>query len=695
LSYIPSEYASLFGDSDSTVITPAILGSVEIVANSPLNEGDTISFVMPAVNETTESVTVRFKRDGVVFGQAVVYAVPDPNFPIPDTPVYTTVTGDVGSTFRVELTPTGNGQVGVPVQSSASGVVLATTPDNEAPDLVDALTEFTGLAEEDDGIVYNSGLQAYVQRSKTTLLTGLVVPVTHELQALRYTGSNPDWDTYGAEITTLPGLEDFDGSEDGVWLSTGGATDGTRQYLDLRWRELTTNTFSPALATPKFFDAIVPTQVEVPVPLPPGGLNGTPNETLSAATQVALKAALDARISSGNTAEWIITLPNGNYGNLNLGSRQLPGRTILRAANVSGAKFSTIDMSSCKNIVFQLVDVDKTLGGGSSFSIVRMNSAQYCGFEYSRAYVGPIVVATSVPYGWAYQSTYIVEISGTGAANSKFCTVRGNLLKGPCDKHIYLNGATDCEISGNVSENGGSDFVMFGWGHRNKFIDNWGPRAYYPSWNAETGWAHNDFIQTYSLGTTSTDSVYRGNIIMMGPLGLQSNPRQGLFSSASYGSGWDYEDNIIVTNSSHGITAGPNMSSMRARRNTLLRPIDAAGNLKTTQFNLVGAIELLDNVQCGLSGSTSMGSSGVNFIMKTGDYDASLAGYVAPYLDSTLYGCRPVAGTPFHWDYPGAKKGAWNKFGRVIVNKEGIPLAGTEAYTSWKAQYDSLNEIIA
>jgi hypothetical protein len=267
-----------------------------------------------------------------------------------------------------------------------------------------------------------------------------------------------------------------------------------------------------------------------------------------------------------------------------------------------------------------------------------------------------------------------------------------NLISGLCDKHIYINGATDCEISDNVSENAGTDFVMHGWGHRNKFLRNWGPRAYYPIWNADTGWAHNDFIQVYSLGATSQDLVFHDNVIMFGPNGIQNLPRQGLFSSKSYGSGWDYEGNILMTNSLHGISAGPDMSSMRARNNTLIRGIDIPGEQRFVQFNLQGAIEMNLNVQSSSAGSTAMGSNGLNIPMKAGDYSAVLAYYTAPYLASGFYDLRPVSGQPTHWSYgAGQKMGAWARF-RDVIEGGAYPKIGPAA-AAWKAWYDPKNQI--
>ena len=117
-----------------------------------------------------------------------------------------------------------------------------------------------------------------------------------------------------------------------------------------------------------------------------------------------------------------------------------------------------------------------------------------------------------------------------------------------------------------------------GWGSRVSFLRNWGPRAYYPNYDTTSGWAHNDFIQCNSQSVTVVGNILRGNVIMHGTGGLLGNPRQGLFASKSYADGWDYEDNIVCSNSVHGFTLTPYASNTRARKNTALRCIDAPGD---------------------------------------------------------------------------------------------------------------------
>ena len=133
---------------------------------------------------------------------------------------------------------------------------------------------------------------------------------------------------------------------------------------------------------------------------------------------------------------------------------------------------------------------------------------------------------------------------------------------------------------------------------------------------------------------------------MSGPEGVQSPPLQALFSSQTRGSGWDYEGNIICSNSVHGLSCGPSgqFSGIRARKNTVLRCIDARGDQHSVQLMLAGAVELDRNVQCAIAGNRGMGANGLNIVMRGSDHTGSLDYYTAPYLASSFYDLRPVEG---------------------------------------------------
>ena len=422
-----------------------------------------------------------------------------------------------------------------------------------------------------------------------------------------------------------------------------------------------------------------------------GSTGGEASQVLAAATQAALKAALDARIASASATEWILDLPNGNYGNLNLNGRQMPGKTILRAQNQAlGAKFSGLEMSGCRNITFQFVDVDRSIGGAGGYG-VRMAPAQDCGIEYSRIYVGGIV-ANSGRSGWAPNVSYAIELNNDGGTRTERIRIHMNLLSGPSSKHIYVNGAFDCEISDNVGENVGDDFIHMGWGSRVSFLRNWGPRAYYPDYNTISGWAHNDFIQCNSQTITVEGNVLRGNVVMHGTQGLMGNPRQGLFSSKTYAANWEFEDNILCTNSVHGITLTPNVTGTRAFRNTLIRTVDAPGDQMKCKFQLDGTGGSAgENVFCSHAGDTSGGSNSLA-IVTANNLDASLAYFTNPRMAASFYGLRPIEGTVNHWGYAKGKPlGAYQRFRDVILGGA-YPKIGPAA-KAWKTWYDPKDEI--
>ena len=190
--------------------------------------------------------------------------------------------------------------------------------------------------------------------------------------------------------------------------------------------------------------------------------------------------------------------------------------------------------------------------------------------------------------------------------------------------------------------------------------------------------------------TTSSTATCRWS----GPQGAQNLPFQSLFSSKSQGSGWDYEGNIVCSNSVHGLSCGPaeTFSNTRARKNTVLRCIDAGGGQHTVQIMLAGAVEMNWNVHCAIAGNRGMGANGLNIVMRGSDHTASLDYYTAPYLASSFYDLRPVEGQPTHWDYSGGQPlGAYERFRDVILNGA-YPKIGPAA-AAWKAWYDPKNQI--
>jgi hypothetical protein len=320
-----------------------------------------------------------------------------------------------------------------------------------------------------------------------------------------------------------------------------------------------------------------------------------------------------------------------------------------------------------------------------------MAPAQDCGIEYSRIHVGGIVT-NSGKSGWAPNVSYAIELNNDGGTRTERIRIHMNLLSGPSSKHIYVNGAFDCEISDNIGENVGDDFIHMGWGSRISFLRNWGPRAYYPDYNVNSGWAHNDFIQCNSQTITVEGNVLKGNVIMHGTGGMLGLPRQGLFSSKTHASNWVFENNIVCTNSVHGITLTPNVTGTSAYRNSLIRCVDAPGDQMKCKFQLDGTGGSAgENVLCSHAGDTS-GGGGSLTIVTAKDLDASLAYFTNPRMAASFYDLRPVAGAVTHWDYvKGKPLGAYGRFRDVILGGA-YPKIGPAA-TAWKTWYDPKEQI--
>jgi hypothetical protein len=194
------------------------------------------------------------------------------------------------------------------------------------------------------------------------------------------------------------------------------------------------------------------------------------------------------------------------------------------------------------------------------------------------------------------------------------------------------------------------------------------------------------------------DNVIKGNVYMVAKNGFPALPRQAIFGSKTKASGWLYEDNIICSNSYHGITitgtgGSADISNMTAVNNTVLRCIDMPQpDQHIAVISLQGGTGLARNVQCNYAGNTSMGANGLNIPMLNNDYTASLAYYTAPYVASSFYDLRPVAGKVTHWAYSGGTPiGAHQRFYDVIVGGA-YPKIGPAA-TAWKTWYDPKSQI--
>jgi hypothetical protein len=429
------------------------------------------------------------------------------------------------------------------------------------------------------------------------------------------------------------------------------------------------------------------------------------DQTLAAATGAALLEALEARIAGGSAEPWVIHLPPGNYGALNLDDRQLPGKTVLRSADYpsTGAEFTSISAERARNIEFEFVKVSRA-GRGFIDYPVNLSGARHVGFRYSDIDFGE-VVRNAHPRGWVPAATWGIRIWTDELTKTRpqDITFYMNHIHGPATKGVYIASADRVRFEENVFEDIGADDVHVGGAtFFLDFVNNWGSRRKWPLWSPTGGWEHTDFIQlnTYPNPTGWIRDVnFVGNVVLVGEWDPSATtPAQALFAGQTRAERIVYDNNIISANSPHGITlgilAGVTTTGNRARYNTALRVIDDF-RFKThheVKISVPGSVETTRNVICALAGARI--GDGLVIPMQGGDapdYTASRDYYTNPATYASFYDYRPVAGQPTHWAFAGDRQGAFQRF-RDVIEGGKHPKLGPAA-AGWKASYDPRNQI--
>jgi hypothetical protein len=427
------------------------------------------------------------------------------------------------------------------------------------------------------------------------------------------------------------------------------------------------------------------------------------NQTLASATGAALLAALQARIASGTTAPWVIHLPPGDYGSLNLANYVMPGRTIIRSANfpATGATVRSIDLTRAENLEFEFVKVSR-VGLGFMGYPIDLSGARKIGFRFCDLDFGP-AVRNEQPRGWLANATWGVRIYKTAAGErAQDITFYMNYIHGSASKGVYIGAADRVRFEENVFADICAVDIHVGSAINTlDFINNWGSRRKWPSWSAEGGWEHCDFIQlnTYPAGGWIRDVNFIGNVVLMGQWDpMATSPAQMLFASKTNTERVLYDNNIVAGNTPHGITLGASVDGPgggnRILHNTALRVIDdfRFPTHHETKISVAGLVEAQRNVMCALAGAKL--GDGLVIPMKGGsapDYTASRAYYTNPVMAASFYDYRPVAGQPTHWAYNGDRQGAFQRFQDVIEGGK-YPKIGPAA-AGWKASYDPRNQV--
>ncbi len=606
-----------------------------------------------------------FEGRGLAFGASGAGATIDPA-----TGVLTLPTDAVRSGEAVTVTATNSGGA-----ASASFQVTVEDP---------AVTVPAAIA---DGLWSASEVRdaAPAGRRQISIDASVVVPTGFELRL--YSGPQAGGAIAATNRVMTPGQ---------TYTTSSSMAVGTTCYNCLYWRRTADDQWTLASGEKAFSIDGLSTATPPVIGFPAA------NQTLAAATSAALVAALQARIATGSTAEWVIDLPSGDYGNLAIDDFKLPGRTILRSANypATGAKFRSVGAQRAKNVQFQFCSFDRT-GLGYIATMIRFQGSSGCGISYSDLNFNMTKTPNAGTKGWVQNvgtGVHLWRDDDTQTTTTDF-TFYMNYLHGVADCAVWVASCSNSTFAENVFADIGGDDFQFGNSVNVKFINNWGSRRKYPAWSG-TDYKHTDFIQCDSRYVYSENVEFTGNVLMKGVWeGLTEIPSQGLFSSKSFTRNWSYENNVIVTNTPNAICVGAstagNAEGHRAWYNTTLRLIDdfSFANQHDARVAVAGGVSIDRNVMCGISGATGMGVNGLNIVMKAGtkDYTASRAWYVNAVMEASFYDIRPVEGKATHWAFGGEKLGAYQRFQDVIVGGK-YPKIGPAA-AGWKAAYDPKNQI--
>lgn len=628
-----------------------------VTQEAPLLVGDLLDEILDlgAGAETIATAQV-FQGRGLSFGASGAGATIDPA-----TGVLSLPTGAVRSAEEVTVTATNSG-------GAVSTAFLVTVEDPAGlfpPAIADTLWS---AAEVRDA--------APAGRRRISIGAAVVVPAGFELRL--YSGPQAGGAIAATNRVMTPGE---------TFTTSGSLAVGTSCTTLLYWRRIADDSWVPATSEIVFPIAGLQTTTGFPAA----------NQTLAAATGAALIAALKARVATASTADWVIHLPAGDYGSVDLSDLKLPGKTTLRSANwpATGAKFRQLTMERCQNLYVEFALFDRSdQPRNDTLSVVNLRGAAWCGIAYSDLNLGPNVVSG---IGWLHHVNYGIDIWNDKATQTlpHHITIHMNYIHGAAGWGVYIGGGQYLTISENVFADISSDDIQLGWVRDSLFQNNWGARKKYPFYS-NNDYDHCDFIQTFSKSVDTPGNQYVGNVYMKGAYNVGA-PAQGLFGNGSHISNHLFENNIILTNTPNALTyAGSTQAyGNRCRYNTVLRLVDDTtfSSFHTATIRMPGAVEIARNVHCSTSGDNSMGLDGLNIVMKTGNYAASLGYYTSPRTTASFYDLRPVEGKVTHWAFNGDRQGAFQRFQDVIVGGK-YPKTGPAA-AAWKTWYDPQNQITA
>jgi hypothetical protein len=376
-----------------------------------------------------------------------------------------------------------------------------------------------------------------------------------------------------------------------------------------------------------------------------------------------------ARRDSGATGTYILEIPDGSYGTLNLLGIKMPGMTIIRAKNLNGAIFSSINAWGARNITFQKLKVNGQ---------IELTSAQNMAVEYCDVYAGTNVRHATLP-GYVSKVDQLIRMykdeTVSPAIPTRNITIRMNYIHGAAGNGIYMSGDSSfITIVDNMFNDMEGDAIKMGVVHDTYIARNWGPRRYWCAWSAvHNAFSHNDWIQIDARGGICQRIVQEENVIMRGSGDFANGVVQALFSSKSGLHDCAYRKNISFSTSIYGVSMADRLSgTLTAHDNSLLRTISTDENSQfrtTIETRQIGpgpaTIDVKRNVICDEAGYWA-GFQGLVIPTKIGggggtlNANAMLTYFHAAGKTNTFYECRPIDGAGAH------NLGAYQTFDKII-----------------------------
>lgn len=400
--------------------------------------------------------------------------------------------------------------------------------------------------------------------------------------------------------------------------------------------------------------------------------SGEPTADATVSNLSELTSQLSTWASEGPTSPKIVDCNTGSYGSLTV-SHTFSNKVTIRSANhpSTGAEFSKLDFSDASNIEARYLEV---YGTGVT---VQMDGSTDCGLIYCEVH-GPTGGAASGHYG-------IQQQGGALRCYVKHCYIHHKYMG------VLSQGCDDFVIEGNVIDRITNDDSHTTSSDGFTFRNNWFKRF------TEAPSGHLDASQMAGgVGSTCSNYLFEGNVKMKAD--ASEKVFQGLFSSKINNVNGTYRNNIILTDSPHGVkSSNPSAggtSGITAVNNTCLFVTNSTNTSVYTCIVSIGqGGVLVDDNMVATSNGTSGGAGPNGVSIEVGSSNpGNYSGY-ATYFDNTLnrsadFGdMMPKTGSRAHWDHADPT-GAHERFREIFVDGDHPGNQPGPVAAAWDALYN-------